>query len=261
MTLIRSASLNGPGSWNAAQSVQVDSPTYTPSAIPNGVSGRMDWVSDPTGQCGTVLRSQLGAWTAESGIYGNRSEINFPSEPVSVGNPVCRWYKWAMMIPSEGFVATDRYFSVAQVHEQPDGGDGARWPNFVLYAGAGELRLMLPKVNPPADGDPASRVAARYPLVLDRWMNLQIGINLSIESGGWIEFSIDGNLVLKEYTHGTHYDDVVGPWFKLGIYNIFKHETPGEGVIARAYYTANEHHGPPFSAGAYVVSSMQTVRF
>lgn len=257
MTLHRSALLNGPGTYSAAQSIQVDSDTYAPGAVPNGVAGRMEWVPDPLGQRGTVLRCQLGAWTAESGIYGNRSEINFPNEPVSPGSAATRWYRWWMMIPSVGFDASDRYFSVAQIHDEPDGGDLGRWPNMLLYAGMGELLVMLPRTNPPADGDSGSRVAATYPLVRDRWMQVTLGTNLSQEANGWFEISIDGDLILKEYGHATQYVDVIGPWHKLGLYNIFKHATPASGVIATAYYSACEHHTPPFSVGAYTIPARQ----
>ncbi len=259
MTLLRSAPLNGPGTYSEAQSVQVDSDTYAPGAVPSGVAGRMEWVNDPLGQRGTVLRCQLGAWTAESGIYGNRSEINFPSETVTPGSAAPRWYKWSFMVPSSPFIADDRYFCIAQIHDEPDGGDGARWPNFILYAGAGELLVMLPKVNPPTDGDAGSRVAARYPLVRDRWYDIQLGANLSQEATGWLEVIIDGDLVLKERNHATAYVDVVGPWHKLGVYNIFKHATPADGIIAAVYFTACEHHTPPYAPGATSITSAQVI--
>ena len=142
MTLLRSAPLNGPGSYSAAQSIQVDSFTAAPGAVPNGVAGRMEWVADPLGQRGTVLRCQLGAWTPESGTYGNRSEINFPNETVTAGNAAPRWYKWSFMVPSSPFDAADRYFCIAQIHDEPDGGDGARFPNFILYAGMGDWLVI-----------------------------------------------------------------------------------------------------------------------
>lgn len=260
MTLLRSAPFNGPGGYAAAQSIQTDSFTYAPAAVPDGVPGRVEWVADPLGQRGTVLRCQLGAWTAESGTYGNRSEINFPPEAVTAGNAAPRWYRWAVMVPSgDAFQADDRYFCIAQIHDDPDGGDGARWPNFLLYAGIGELLVMLPRVHPPADGDSGSRVAARYPLVRDRWMEIQLGVNLSMETTGWMELVIDGVLVLREWGHGTAYDDAAGPWQKLGIYNIFKHSTPPSGVIAAAYFSGCEHHIPPYPPGATVAQSGQVV--
>lgn len=257
MTLLRSAPLNGPAGYSAAQSIQTDSLTYAPGAVPNGVAGRMEWVADPLGERGTVLRCQLGAWTAESGGYGNRSEINFPNETVTAGNAAPRWYKWSCMIPLSGFIADDRYFSIAQIHDEPDGGDGGRWPNFILYAGMGELLVMLPRTNPPTDGDSVGRVAARYPLVRDRWMDIQLGVNLSLETTGWIDLIIDGKLVLRERNHGTAYDDVVGPWHKLGVYNIFKHAAPASGIIAAVYFSACEHHTPPYAPGATRVKSVQ----
>lgn len=258
MTLLLSAPLGGPGGYAEAQSIQTDSFTYAPGAVPDGVPGRMEWVPDPLGQRGTVLRCQLGAWTAESGTYGNRSEINFPSEPVTAGNAAPRWYRWSCMVPSgSAFQADDRYFCIAQIHDDPDAGDGARWPNFSLYAGIGELLVMLPRVHPPTDGDAGSRVAGRYPLVRDRWMDIQLGVNLSLETTGWIEVIIDGNLVVREWGHGTAYNDVAGPWHKLGVYNIFKHATPPTGIIATAYFSACEHHAPPYAPGATAVQSVQ----
>lgn len=116
---------------------------------------------------------------------------------------------------------------------------------------------MLPRVHPPTDGDAGSRVAGRYPLVRDRWMDIQLGVNLSLETTGWIEVIIDGNLVVREWGHGTAYNDVAGPWHKLGVYNIFKHATPPTGIIATAYFSACEHHAPPYAPGATAVQSVQ----
>jgi hypothetical protein len=68
----------------------------------------------------------------------------------------------------------------------------------------------------------------------------------------------DGRLMLREENHGTAFDDVTGPNFKLGLYNIFKHATPvGTTPIARAYFTACEHHEAPFAPGKWAAVSEQ----
>lgn len=255
MTLVRSLPLNG--AWGDTQALQTESQTVAASAYPHGLPGALEWVSDPLGQRGTVMRSTVLPYT--TGTYGNRSELYCTPEPVAVGTRCNRWYRWSMLIQSSEWVMSDRYVSVMQIHDEPDGGDGVRWPNLILYAGAGELRVMLPRVNPPTDGDSTSRVAAVMPLPLDRWFDVLVGVNLSIESDpGWWCIVADGRLLLREQAHGTAYDDVDGPIFKLGLYNIFKHTTPEGGApIARAYYTACEHHEAPFAPGAWANCGVQ----
>ena len=255
MTLLRDMPLNGPGSWYSGSQIQIDSTSYNPPDVPNGVPGYMDWVSDPLGQRGTVLRSQVGAYV--SGSFGPRSEINMPNEPLASGSPVCRSYRWAMMVPSAGMLNdSPRAIVVAQIHDNPDGGDGARWPIMVMWVTGDELQLMLPRVNPPTDGDAGSRVAASVRGIRDRWMDIQFSINLSIEATpGWLEWIVDGVLIHRETCHGTAYDDAIGPWHKLGCYNISKYTDAG--VIGTAYYTACQHHAPPYSTGPVAAISRQ----
>lgn len=256
MTLIRSLPLNG--LWGDTQALQTETQTVAASAYPNGLPGAIEWVVDPMGARGTVMRSTLLPYS--SGPYGNRSELYCSPEPVSAGVRCNRWYKWSMLIDSSEWLMTDRYVSVMQIHDEPDIGDGARWPNLIIYAGAGELRVMLPRINPPTDGDSTSRVAAAIPLPLDRWFDVQVGVNLSQESEqGWWCITADNKLMLREQQHGTAYVDVDGPIFKLGLYNIFKHTTPaGDAPIARAYYTACEHHEAPYAPGTFDVLSYQS---
>jgi hypothetical protein len=163
MALVRSLPLNGPGAWGDTVALQTEAGNQSPGSNPNGLPGVLEWVADPLGQRGTVLRATLIPWV--SGALGNRAEIYTAAEPVAVGTRCNRWYRWSMMIPSAEFNAADRYFSVMQIHDNPDGGDPARWPNLVMYAGAGELQLIVPHTNPPTDtGDSTGRVAGREPV-------------------------------------------------------------------------------------------------
>ena len=260
MTVLSSGALNGIGSWPADCQIQVDAVSYNPGEVPDGIPGRMDWVPDPLGQRGTVLRSTVHTYV--SGSTGPRSEINQVTEPINHASlsAVMRWYKWDMMIPGDtSGLTSDQFFVVAQIHDKPDGGDGDAWPNMVMYVSGDELQLMLGRVDPPTRGDAASRVAASFPLVRDRWMTIQYGTNLAVNSAGNLEWIVDGKLIHRENGHGTAFDDVAGPWHKIGTYNITK-ITRSDGLpVARAYYTALSRNSPPYAPGALAINGFQTV--
>jgi hypothetical protein len=258
VTVLSSGALNGPGTWPTDCAIQIDTVSYAPAAVPNGIPGFMDFVDDPLGQRGKVLRSTV--YTHVSGSTGPRCEINQVNEPINTASlsPVTRWYKWDMMIPSETFGLTSaQSYVVSQVHDTTDGGDGDAWPNMIMYVSGNELQLMLGRVNPPTRGDAASRVAASYPLVRNQWMTIQYGTNLAVDAAGSIDWIIDGKLIHRENGHGTAFDDVVGPWHKIGSYNIFKITRTDGLPIGRAYYTALSRNSPPYAPGALSIANLQ----
>lgn len=259
MTVLRAITLDGtgPNGWGDVRAIQKNpiavpdvKATFTPAERPTGIPGYHDFVADPLGQRGVVFRSSLDAYDGIDS-YGNRSEIYCTEEPVRVGTPITRLYEYSVMIPDEyEFRAADRYFVIQQIHDEPDGGDGVRWPPMIMYAGKGEFLVMLPKIDPPTDGDASSRVAGYYPMQRNRWYDVRVAVRLSIAAvAGFIEVTIDGNRIVREWFHGTSYDDAEGPQFKLGLYNIFKHTTDvaPSGKIARAYFSRCTHHSEPFA--------------
>ena len=255
MTLLRTMTLDGTGLYRwgdgtkALQRTPVVPPdthsTVAPKNKVNGWSGYIEFVQDPLGERGTVMLSSVDPSTPV--LKNNRSEIYSFSEPAKKGSPAVRVYSYGVMVPSDSeFVAPDRFFSIQQLHDMPDPGDGARWPNMILMAGAGEFRVYLPLINPPAQ-DPMNRIAGRYPLTRNKWYDVSVHINISVEDDGWLKVYIDDNIIVDESGHATHYDDAEGPNFKLGVYNIFGHKekyNPQTGKIASAYFSNCWHYAP-----------------
>lgn len=255
MELLRTMTLDGTGIYrwgDGTRGLQVVPPippriysTEIPKNLPNGWPGYIEFVEDPLGQRGTVFMSSIDPSPAIP--LNNRSEIYSFSEPVRRGSQITRVYAYGVMVPPDDeFIATDRLFSIQQLHDAPDPGDAPRWPNMVLMAGAGEFQVMLPLVNPPTQ-DPRHRTAGVYPLIRNKWHDVRVHMNLSVENDGWLKVYIDDNVVVQEKGHPTQYDDIEGPNFKLGVYNIYKHSTDFNsrtGKIARAYYSTCWHYAP-----------------
>lgn len=261
MSLIRnipfdSVGVAGWGDTKALQKTPIVLPdtnnSFTPSAKPEGFPGYLSVVPDPQNEKGLVLESALDAYDGIE-TYGNRSEIYCSEEPVRSSTPILRKYEYDVLIPGkEVFIADDRFFSIQQIHDEPDSGDGARWPNMVMYAGREEFRVMLPKIHPPADGNAANRIAGVAPIIRNHWHTIQVVIKLSMETDGFIEVYVDNRRIVREWQHGTAYNDVEGPNFKLGLYNIFKHTSNvgADGKIAKAYFSACRHYDFTFSIDA-----------
>lgn len=255
MTLLRTMTLDGTGLYrwgDGTKALQKTPPTpprvystEVPKNVLNGWPGYIEFAQDPLGERGTVMLSSVDPSTPS--FRNNRSEIYSFSEPARKGVPVVRMYSYGVMIPSESeFIASDRLFSLQQIHDAPDPGDSGRWPNMILMAGAGEFRVYLPLVNPPTQ-DPMHRIAGRYPLIRNRWYDISVHINISVEDDGWLKVYIDDRLIVDESGHATHYDDTEGPNFKLGVYNIWGHAekyNPQTGKMARAYFSNCWHYAP-----------------
>lgn len=255
MTLLRTKTLDGTGIYRwgegtkALQRTPVFPPDVYPTVVPknrvNGWTGYIELVPDPLGERGTVMLSSVDP--SPISVPNNRSEIYSFPEPASRLAPVTRVYAYGVMIPSEDeFSARDRQFSIQQIHDSPDPGDPLRWPIMIIMAGAEEFQVKLPLVNPP-DEHQMHRTAGVYRLTMNKWYDISVHIRLSVENDGWVQVFIDDNMIVDEKGHATQYDDVEGPHFRLGMYNIWKHKTdfnPKTGKIARAYFSNCWHYGP-----------------
>lgn len=254
MELLRIMTLDGAGVYrwgDGTRGLQAVPPippriysTEIPKNAPNGWPGYIEFADDPLGERGTVFMSSLDPPPVP---LNNRSEIYSFSEPVKRGSPITRVYAYGVMIPPDDeFIATDHQFSIQQLHDAPDPGDAPRWPNMVLMTGAGEFTVMLPLIDPPIQ-NPGHRVAGVYPLIRNKWHDIRVHVRFSVESDGWLQVYIDDNLVVDEKGHPTQYDDLEGPNFKLGAYNIFKYNTgvnSKTGKMARVYFSTCWHYAP-----------------
>jgi hypothetical protein len=180
---------------------------------PTGIPGALEMVPDPAGQRGTVMRASVRDTDPETSL-GHRSEIRAASD-----TRVEHWYRWQFMLADDW--VDDRLFSIMQIHDSPDGLDLPRFPNFLLLAGIGSIDAYLPTATLPTESAAGSR-AGSIPLERGRWYDCCLHVVWSISAvGGVREFFIDGRPLVRQFNVATHYDDVNGPYFKLGVYDYF----------------------------------------
>ena len=144
-------------------------------------------------------------------FFGQRAEITGPTEPNAE-----RWYCWEMLFPSDWIDTVE--MTVQQIHDTPDGGDPARAPNFVLSAYGGSLFVTVPTATLPAESNAGTKHFA-CEMVKGAWVKYCLHINWQTGANGFRELFIDGVPVFRQFNVPTHYIDVVGPYFKLGLYN------------------------------------------
>lgn len=143
--------------------------------------------------------------------FGHRADISWPSEIRAE-----YWYTWRVMIP-ESWSGYGKRLVVAQIHDRNDVGDPSQSPNFALYADNRELTAVVPESIYPtaiADGVPKGGI----PIVLGQWYDCCLHANWQI-SGGFREFFINRVPIFREYGVPTEYDNVLGPYLKIGLYD------------------------------------------
>ena len=266
MTVIRTIPLAGDfsGLTGGSQVIQTDAGQYTPAQAAGGVPGYMEWVADPLGVRGTVLRARVTGFEFPTpgnptGANGNRSEILTSAEPVSAGVPVERWYAWSMLIGEEWTGAVGRRYCVMQIHDTPDGGDLLRWPNVKMLADDSWLDFTVPAAAMPTESA-AYRTAGAVKIKRNEWMRFVLRAVWSIETAsGVLELFVDGAPIVCARGMATAYSDVVGPYFKLGVYNTEKHT----GSPCAAHFSDVLHYSSPETYGSVVgtinARSMQVV--
>lgn len=191
---------------------------------PNGVTNRLQLVSDPAGSGKSVaLATRLIGDAPTHGGY--RSEMSAPKDPMLSE----RWYSWGYYLPDTWKGAkTDAV--IAQVHDTPDVGEsGARDAPLALWIQDGKLKLMnsfdhsrttSPSGTPSIAGvDYERRELASWELETGKWTHLDLHVKWAGDNRGFLEFWKDGELLFHETNHINTFDDERGVWFKNGVYN------------------------------------------
>ncbi|MCB1563346.1 MAG: polysaccharide lyase [Alphaproteobacteria bacterium] len=199
-------------------SLQANGTVNTGNNLPNGISGRIEIENG-------VMKSTLDQNDALS-AGGHRSEITSPPQTV----PGEYWYKWSLMIPAPWNY--DKNMVLMQIHDTPDGGDGARFPNFALGIESGFLAAYVGDVDPPTEGGDTRRIARKH-VSFDTWHNLCLHTLWRTDGFGMLELFIDREPIFRRTNVGTAYDDAIGPYFKLGVYDFFSN---GDYGTKTAYY-------------------------
>jgi hypothetical protein len=194
---------------------------FTDFSLIQGVSGNGQNVagaSYPHGIPG-VLTIENGVMKAFLSDYhaittsGHRSEIYLT--PDTLGE---NWYTWEFMLPSVYWSDFTGSMTIGQMHDTNDVEDAPRQPNFMLQVMDGVLYAVLPRVTLPTENTAYYRYPATN-MVFDRWYSVCIRFNWQITTAGFREVFVDRVPVFRHWGTPTAYDDVIQPYFKLGMYN------------------------------------------
>lgn len=153
---------------------------------------------------------------------GQRSEITAP--PDAIGDE--RWYCYEWMV--EGW-PVGRQFSLQQIHDTPDGGDAPRAPNFLMLYDGANLMAHAPQQQPPAESINYNLIGS-MPMAQGVWHSACLHAKWSNAGVGLLDVYMDGYAIVRQINIGTAYTDVVGPYFKLGVYDYSHAGNFGERV-------------------------------
>lgn len=144
---------------------------------------------------------------------GHRTEIYFTPD---VFGEV--WYAWEFMLPGQYWAGFPGALTTGQWHDTADAGDGPRQPNAMFQVMNGVLYIVWPRATLPVE----SVNYDRFPIVnleWGRWYSVCLRVNWQITTAGFREVFVDRVPVYRQWGVATAYDDVIQPYFKLGIYN------------------------------------------
>lgn len=191
----------------------------TGANYPNGITDRIVIENG-------IMRSKI-VDTDTITATGIRSEIVAP-----VQTRAEFWYAFEFMVPPTWNYTGNNAMSLMQIHDTPDGGDAGRWPNFWLAVDKGLLVTSIPAATLPAESL-TGQTPSRIDLVKGKWYRAVLHVNWQIDTTGYMEFFIDRMRQFTLPAKATHYDDVTGPYMKLGVYDTT--HNAGFGTL-EAYY-------------------------
>ena len=188
-----------------------------------GVSGNGQVLSGalyPAGIAGvlTIEDGNMKAFLTDAHAIttvGHRTEMYLT--PDSTTGEV--WYAWEFMLPAaywSGYAVGS--LTIGQLHDTNDVGDGARQPNFMVQVYGKDLCIVWPRATLPTEDTAFDRFPVA-PLQYDTWISICVRVNWQITSVGFREVFVNRVPVYRRWNVATAYDDVTGPYFKLGIYN------------------------------------------
>lgn len=178
--------------------------TVTGDSHPNGYPGRLEIIDG-------VMKSTIVDTDAATQT-GIRSEVIAP-----ISTRAEYWYLVDFMVPGTWDISVNT-MSLIKIHDSPDGGDNPRWPNFRVEIRSGKLTTSVPNTTLPAEVA-SGRQMSVMDLEFNRWYRACLHVNWQINTTGFREFFIDGVPQFREFGVPTHYDDVVGPYLKVGTYD------------------------------------------
>ena len=222
MAIIRSAPLTSDLSgFIASEAIGAPSFTTPPAQVP----GRVEIGTAPDGAACLHTR----CYPSDVPIFGGvRSEISMTAD--SFSTPL--WYAWDMWIPSS-WPRTGHPYTVMQIHDSPDNGDPVVWPNVEMMVRDTQLLVKVPN-DASNKTVAASQDFLTTQVKFDRWVRCAVFADWhKADAGGYVEVYYDGQLVDRRYGIQSAYNHIVGPFLKLGVYDVLHYEDFG---MLEAYY-------------------------
>lgn len=176
-----------------------------------------------------IAQAPDGSYAYQATIYPDdeitrlavRSEISHGRESVHAnGGAAERWYRLEVYIPSSS-IGPDP-LTIIQIHDTPDAGESpVKFMNFILRMRDGNFDVLVP-LDAPSEATSQNRAppGRNMPVPRDRWFNLALHANWSKGSDGYLEFYLDNTLMAREWCRPCGYNDVVGPYWKVGMYDL-----------------------------------------
>lgn len=232
MSVLISNTLSGTSGFSGLVACESNgTANYGTLAVPPvGIDGRVWFDPAPDGSpalhCRTYQTDAI--WAG-----GRRAEVVLGEDQL-LGAGVFNapfFYAWEMYIPSS-WPKTGNAYACMQLHDWPDNGEAASWPNLELMIQGSEL---VAKVS--SNFFAISSEAydwARVPAVFDRWVKCAVFAKWDkTATTGFMELIYDGKQVDKRWNVRSSRDDAKGPFMKLGVYDCLSNNDFG---ILEAWY-------------------------
>lgn len=201
MTLLSSYALD---TDFAGTIMQANGQTISGNVSPSGITDRLDIING-------VARLTVFGTDLETSV-GHRTEVRFETFPNS---GEC-WSSVDFMIdPIWEYTGTA---TIGSWYPSPDAGEESviKHVNIGLrISNRDSLFVNVPDTTLPAVTSAGRTIAVRK-IVQGQWYNVTMRMNLSTTATGWREVYLDRMKIYGEYNVPTAYEDVNGPWFKMG---------------------------------------------
>lgn len=223
MSIIRSAPLNSDLSGFAVSEASGNQYSGSP---PPQIPGRV-WI-DKSPDGSTAMHAKV-IQSDQLTAGGQRSEVSMLTD--AFNTPV--WYTWEMYVPSS-WPMTGKPYTVMQIHDTPDYGDSVVvWPNLEMMVS--DTNLLVKVSNDFSNkGVSVSKSLLTVPMHFDKWVQCAVFADWrKADSAGIIEIYFNRQLVDRRYGIQSAYNDVVGPYLKLGVYDCMHY---GDFNTLEAYY-------------------------
>ncbi|MDH3387234.1 MAG: polysaccharide lyase [Gammaproteobacteria bacterium] len=175
------------------------------------------------------------------GVYAARFEIRPTDEKISDGyraelrDPYVAspneevWYRFRTLIPRQLLEDQDLSIVLAQWHDKKANGAPAARPPLALRMKGGVLRADLWNDEifaAQGDNGDGKILYESGDFPADEWIEFVFGVKWSPDDSGLVRMWMNGKLVAEHRGAIGYYDDIYGPYFKLGIYTVHDFKQP-----------------------------------